>query len=165
MGRTTSRGFGNGPRPARGSAPIAWWGPARAARALLLWVADERAVCVPTSVVLTCGCTVGIEVDGVGVPRGSCRVCMRMGLHGWSFGRDIVVRSQTCLILESWWRPSGCVRGTGMRPLQPLKLLILLQVPLCLGWGTGIWCGGRALERMHRSKNSTRRAAWRHQHT
>ena len=37
--------------------------PARAVLALLLWVADERAACVPTWVVLTCGCRDEAEVD------------------------------------------------------------------------------------------------------
>ena len=54
MGRTTGRGFGKRPRPTRGSVPMAGCVPARAVLALLLWVANERAVCVPTWVVLTC---------------------------------------------------------------------------------------------------------------
>ena len=41
-----------------------------------------------------------------------------------------------------------------MRPLQPLELLILLQYQC--SWGSGIWGGGRALERIHRSKNSAK---------
>ena len=63
MERTRAQGFGKGPRPARGSAPVAGWVPAWAVHALLLWVADERAACVPTWVVLTCGCRDGTEVD------------------------------------------------------------------------------------------------------
>ena len=46
---------------------MAEWFPARAVLELLLWVADERAVCVPTWV-LTCGCKTDVEVDGFGVP-------------------------------------------------------------------------------------------------
>ena len=46
---------------------MAEWVPARSVHALLLWVADERALRVPTWVVLTCGCKVGVEVDGIGV--------------------------------------------------------------------------------------------------
>ena len=46
---------------------MAGWVPARAVLALLLWAADERVICVPTWVVLTCGCRVGGEVGGVGV--------------------------------------------------------------------------------------------------
>ena len=42
---------------------MAGWVPARAVLALLLWVADGRAVCVLTWVVLTCGCRDGAEVD------------------------------------------------------------------------------------------------------
>ena len=42
---------------------MAWWVPAGAVLALLLWVAHERAACVPTWVVLTCGCKGGAEVD------------------------------------------------------------------------------------------------------
>ena len=42
---------------------MAWWVTARAALALLLQVADERPACVPTWVVLTCGCKDGAEVN------------------------------------------------------------------------------------------------------
>ena len=63
IGRTAGRGFGKGARPARGSAPMAWWVRAGAVLALLLCVADGRASCVPTWVVLTCGCKDGAEVD------------------------------------------------------------------------------------------------------
>ena len=42
---------------------MAWWVPAGAVLALLLWVADERTGCVPTWVVLTRGCRDGTDVD------------------------------------------------------------------------------------------------------
>ena len=77
LGRTKGRGFGKGPRSARGSAPIAEWVSAWAVPALLLWAAKERAECAPTWVVLTYGCKEGVEVDVNDVPdevraRASC---------------------------------------------------------------------------------------------
>ena len=44
---------------------MAEWVPDRAVLALLLWSAVEQVVCVPTWVVLTCGCRVGGEAGGV----------------------------------------------------------------------------------------------------
>ena len=60
---TRARGFRKGTRLARGSAPIAWWVPARAVLALLLQVAVEESACIPTWVVLTCGCGDEAAVD------------------------------------------------------------------------------------------------------
>ena len=50
MESTRARGFGKSTRLARGSAPIAWWVPARAVLALLLQEAVEETTCVPTRV-------------------------------------------------------------------------------------------------------------------
>ena len=55
---------------------MALWVPARAVLALLLLGADERTGCVPTWVVLTCGCRGVTEVD----------VCKR-GRTEWCFDR------------------------------------------------------------------------------
>ena len=63
MGRTRARGLGKGPVPARGTAPTGVWVPARAVLALLLYVVTERTGCVPTWVVLTCGCGGVTEID------------------------------------------------------------------------------------------------------
>ena len=76
-GQDDRSGLWEWPRPARGSAPMAEWVPASSGPALLVWVADERAVCVPTWVVLTCGCKGGAEVDVNDAPdeikaRASC---------------------------------------------------------------------------------------------
>ena len=45
------------------SAPTALWVPARAVLALLLYVVAEGTECVPTWVVLTCGCGSVTEID------------------------------------------------------------------------------------------------------
>ena len=54
--------LGKEPRPARGSAPMAEWVLAGAVPALLQWASEERAECVPTWVVLTCGCKEGDDI-------------------------------------------------------------------------------------------------------
>ena len=63
IGTTRARGLGKGPVPARGSAPTGLWLPARAVLALLLYVVAGRMGCVPTWVVLTCGCRGVTEID------------------------------------------------------------------------------------------------------
>ena len=64
MESTRARGFGKCTRLARVSAPFAWWVPGLGTvLALLLQVAVEEQACVPTWVVLTCGCGDEAEVD------------------------------------------------------------------------------------------------------
>ena len=85
MGRTTGRGFEKGPRPARGSASVAWWVPARTVLALLLKVVDEESACVPTSVVLTRGCRDEAEVDVcVQGPTGAALAGIPCEEHKWA---------------------------------------------------------------------------------
>ena len=84
---------------------MAEWVPVRAVLALLLQVADERTGCVPTWVVLTCGCREGVEVDVHDAPdEVKARASCERGSHGRSFDRDTMERAQGRLNLESWRR-------------------------------------------------------------
>ena len=128
MGRTTGRGFGKGPRPTRGSVRMAGWVPARAVLALLLSVADERAVCVPTWVVLTCRCKDGAEVDVNDAPdevkaRASCeRGRTGAALTGIPEEKNLETRWR-------WW----CAVELG-RESEHLVLLKLRVASMCSGW-------------------------------
>ena len=62
IGMMVGTGFGSGPRPARASALMARWVPARAGLALLFGAASKRLGCGPTWVVLAWdeGCIPGV---------------------------------------------------------------------------------------------------------
>ena len=90
MGRTTSWGFGMDHDQ---RVDLHQWQSgftARAVLALLLWVADEEAVCVPTWVVLTSGCRVSGEIGGVSVP-------------GKVKAGPLCECGRTCAALEGMW--------------------------------------------------------------
>ena len=68
MGVMVGIGSGNGPRPARASALMARWVPARAVLALLFGATAKRLGYSPTWVVLTLGCRAGGGWDEGCVP-------------------------------------------------------------------------------------------------
>ena len=83
-------GFGDGPRPARASALIARWVPARAGLALLFGAAAKRVGCGPTWVVLTWGCRgAAAEMKAV-YPGEKDRGMGRREARGSCFRRDVV---------------------------------------------------------------------------
>ena len=68
MGVMVGMGLGSGPRPARASALMARWVPARAVLALLFGAVSKRLGCGPIWMVLTWGCRAGAGWDEGCVP-------------------------------------------------------------------------------------------------